>query len=63
MTWKGKHPMISVVEQVYETGKKLGKKAMDAYEKLMDHDAAIGKWFVTLLPEKCKEALDLEFSP
>jgi len=63
MIWKGKHPVVSVVEQVYETGKKLSKKAMDAYEKLMDRDAAIGKWFVTLTPEKCKKALDLEFSP
>lgn len=63
MTWKGKHPVVTVVEQVYETGKKLSKKAMDAYEKLMDRDAAIGKWFVTLLPETCKKVLDLGFSP
>jgi len=63
MTWKGKHPTVSVVERVYETGKNLSKKAMDAYEKLMDRDAAIGKWLVTLLPEKCKEALELGFSP
>jgi hypothetical protein len=49
MTWKGKHQMISVVEQVYETGKKLDKKAMDAYEKLMDHDAAIGKLLTHLI--------------
>jgi hypothetical protein len=63
MSWKGKHPIVSVVEQVYETGKKLSKKAMDAYETLMNRDEAIGKWFVTLLPEKCKEALDLGFSP
>ncbi|MFB5762148.1 hypothetical protein ACE5LO_17315 [Paenibacillus medicaginis] len=63
MTWKGKPPVISVVEQIYETGKKLNKKAMDTYETLMDRDAVIGKWLVTLLPEKCKKALDLGFSP
>ncbi len=26
---------------MYETGKKLEKKAMDAYEKLMEHDTVI----------------------
>lgn len=62
MLWKGKHPQVSVVEQVYETGKKLSKKAMDAYEKLMDRDSAIGKWFITLYPERCKKALELDFS-
>ena len=60
MTWKGKHPVVSVVEQVYETGKKLSKKAMEAYENVIERDSEIGKWFVTLLPEKCKEALDVE---
>jgi hypothetical protein len=48
---------------MYETGKKLSKKAMDAYETLIHRDEAIGKWFVNLLPEKCKEALDMGFSP
>ena len=63
MTWKGKHPVISVVEQVYETGKKLNKKAMDVYETWIDRDTTIGKWFVTLRSEKCKKALELGFSP
>lgn len=60
MTWKGGNPRLSVVEQVYEKGKKLSKKAMDAYENLIQRDSKIGKWFVTILPEKCKEVLDLE---
>lgn len=63
MTWKGKHPVVSVVEQGYEKGKKLSKKAMEAYENLIQRDSEIGKWFVTLLPDQCKEALYLETSP
>ena len=60
MTWKGKHPLVSVVEQKYETGKKLNKQAMEVYESLIQRDSKIGKWFVTLLPEKCKQVFELE---
>lgn len=62
MAWKGKHPRVSIVEEVYEPGKKLNKKAMNAYEELMDRDDNIGKWFITLHPERCKKALELDFS-
>ncbi|BFH65207.1 hypothetical protein PAJ34TS1_57990 [Paenibacillus azoreducens] len=50
------------MEQAYETGKKLSKKAMDAYEELMDRDSTLGKWFITLHPQRCKKALELDFS-
>ena len=60
MTWKGKQPVVSVLEETYETGKKLSKKEMDAYEKVMERDETIGKWFVTLHPEKCKLITQME---
>jgi transposase len=62
MTWKGQHPFVSVNEQVYETGKKLNKNEMDKVESRIDRDEAIGKWFVTIHPEKCKDIVQLEIS-
>ncbi|MBB3069219.1 hypothetical protein FHS14_002209 [Paenibacillus baekrokdamisoli] len=44
---------------MYETG----KKTMDAYEKLMDRDAAIEKWFVTLCPKNAKKHWIWNFHP
>ena len=60
MTYKGQHPNVTLIEQVYETGKKLGKKVMDLYEKVLDRIAGIGKWFLTIIPSKCKEILNIE---
>jgi transposase len=50
MTWKGAHPVVWIIEQVYEKGKKLSKKAMDVYESLIQRDSKMGKWFVTIIP-------------
>ncbi len=36
MTWKGKHPVVKLVTQTYETGVKLTKKAMSAIEKQVE---------------------------
>ena len=33
MTWKGKNPVVKLVTQTYETGVKLGKKAMAKIEE------------------------------
>ena len=55
MTWKGQHPLVSVGERVYETGKKLRKEEMNEYENRIDRDEGIGKWSVTIRPEKCKD--------
>ena len=35
MTWKGKHPVVTLVNKVYDKGIKLTKKAMAAYERLI----------------------------
>ncbi len=56
MTWNGKHPVVKLVTQTYETGVKLTKKAMSKIERqikrLTDstHDffPNLGKWFIDI---------------
>lgn len=60
MTWKGKSPVVELVERVYETGKTGTKDVMKIYEQMIDRSKQIGKWSVTIKPEKCKEALNME---
>ena len=36
------------------------KKIMKLYEQMIDRSEKIGKWSVTIKPEKCKEALKME---
>lgn len=60
LTWKGRHPFVSVSEQVYKTGKKLSKTEMDELESRLDRDEAIGKWFVTIRPDRCKDIVQME---
>jgi len=51
--WAGKKATITVCDKIYETGKKLSKQAMELHEKAIDRlDKTIGKWFVTIYPEK-----------
>jgi transposase len=48
MTWKGKHPVVGVVETVYHTGVKLKSKEMKALESEVVRLAGLGKWFVEI---------------
>ena len=51
--WAGKKVQVKVCDKIYETGKKLSAKTMALYEKIIDRlDENIGKWFVTIYPEK-----------
>jgi len=59
MTWKGDNPCVTLVEKVYETGKKVGKKVMEEYEKMIDRAKGIEKWSVEIYPQKCKGALEM----
>jgi len=60
MTWKAKHPIVLMNEKIYETGKNVEKRIMTLYETAMDRMEGIEKWFVTLLPHKCKKVFDME---
>ena len=48
MTWKGKHPVVSVVETAYATGVKLTPVEMSAVEAEVIRLPTLEKWFVTI---------------
>lgn len=50
MTWKGKHPVVTLVSKIYEKGVKLKKKAMAAYEKLIKRMPGLEDYFVEITP-------------
>jgi hypothetical protein len=50
MTWKGKHPVVVLVNKVYDKGVKLTKKAMAAYEKLIKRMPGLENYFVEIRP-------------
>jgi Rhodopirellula transposase DDE domain len=54
MTWKGKHPRVSVVETVYHKGVRLKSKEMKALESEVVRLTGLGKWFVTI-PAKVRD--------
>jgi len=50
MTWKDRTPIVKLVGDVYETGKKLSKKAMSVLEQRFEREDGLGKWFVKIKP-------------
>jgi Rhodopirellula transposase DDE domain len=54
MTWKGRHPRVSVVETVYHKGVKLKSKEMKALESEVVRLTGLGKWFVKI-PAKVRD--------
>jgi hypothetical protein len=54
MTWKGKHPVVRVVETIYTKGVKLKPKEMKALESEVVRLAGLGKWFVEI-PAKVRD--------
>jgi hypothetical protein len=50
MTWKGRHPIVTLVTRVYETGVKLTKRAMAAYEKVITRMSGLENYFVEISP-------------
>ncbi|GAC1628169.1 MAG: hypothetical protein NVS4B9_19790 [Ktedonobacteraceae bacterium] len=49
MTWKGTHPMVSLVTTTYQTGVKLSKPAMQVVETRLERLSDLGKWFVDIV--------------
>jgi transposase len=60
MKWKGNYPTVQLIENKYQTGVKLDKQTMNAYEKIIERDKELGKWFVEINPEKCKKLVSPE---
>lgn len=48
MTWKGKHPVVSVVEETYTKGVRLKREEMEALEAGVKRLSALEKWFVEI---------------
>jgi transposase len=48
LTWKGKHPVVHWVSQVYATGVKLSKQMMAAYESRLKRLPGLERWFVDI---------------
>jgi len=49
MKWKGKNPIVKVVEKIYETGVKLSKSTMKTYERMLNRLSGLENWFVDIL--------------
>ncbi len=47
MTWKGKHPIVEVVDKAYSKGVRLTKQEMAALEGQISRLPGLEKWFVT----------------
>ncbi len=50
MTWKGKHPQVSLVTTVYATGVRLTQAAMKELETRLQRLPNLEKWFVDIVP-------------
>jgi transposase len=51
MTWKGKHPVVSMVETIYHKGVRLKPKQMKALEAEVVRLSGLGRWFVKIPAE------------
>lgn len=58
-TWNGNVPSVEIINKTYQIGIKLKQKVMNIYEKALRRKNKIGKWFIILKPNKCKEVLDI----
>jgi hypothetical protein len=50
MTWKGNHPIVTLVTTSYATGVRLTKDAMEALESQITRLPGLEKWFVDIFP-------------
>jgi len=51
MTWKGLHPMVSLLDKVYERGVTLTKKAMKPYAQRLERSEQLPKLNVVIQPQ------------
>jgi transposase len=50
MSWKGNHPLVSLVTTTYASGVRLTKDAMEALESQITRLPGLEKWFVDIIP-------------
>jgi hypothetical protein len=51
MTWKGAHPIVSLVEKTYDTGVRIAKAAFKAVESRLQRDEDLPKYEVLIQPQ------------
>ena len=44
MTWKGVHPIVELLDQTYEKGVRIAKKAFQQFEARLQRDEALPKY-------------------
>ena len=49
LTFKGKQPIVTLVETIYHTGIKLTQQAMAEVEKQIERLPELQKWFVNIM--------------
>ena len=54
MTWKGRHPSVTLVTTTYERGVTLTKEAMGEVEAHLTRHPTLGKWFVDVRPPRAR---------
>jgi len=52
MTWKGIHPIVELLERVYEKGIRIAKKAFRYIEKRLKRNHQLPKYAVTIQPQR-----------
>jgi hypothetical protein len=50
MTWNGCHPVVKLVDKIYQTGVRLSQKEMKELEKRFQRLSGLEKWFVLIEP-------------
>ena len=48
--YNGKNPSVKLIDQVYRTGVKIVKKAMEKYNKFVERMPTLKKWSLTIIP-------------
>lgn len=51
MTWNGKHPVVRVVQQAYQTGVRLPRTMMNQYEQQIQRLPGLARWFIWIPPD------------
>jgi len=48
MTWQGIHPIVNLSQNIYNTGIKLTKKAMQKIEQRLERNPLLPKWDICI---------------
>ena len=52
MTWKGIHPVVKIIEKIYQKGVKVSKEVMEHLNQGFERLKGLEKWFVTVRPQQ-----------